>query len=286
MTMKYCSIASGSNGNCYYVSKGDDAVLIDVGINTKHVELRMQRLGIDPSSIKAIFITHEHTDHIRGLSVFCKRYQIPVFITAGSYKGSRLQLPEQLVNIIPPNAKVHIGDLQVMGIPKYHDAKEPCSFVVSDGQVNISIMTDLGRGCDNVKHVIQHSDVLLLESNYDEEMLDRGRYSYFLKNRIRSGWGHISNATALQLFLDHRSDRLKHLILGHLSAENNSVEKVWETFDPHCADIKLSIASRYEESELFDFQELAQMQQQAEWTFTVESVRIETTVIIRSGSEG
>ena len=280
--MRYCSIASGSNGNCYYVAKGDDAVLIDVGINTKHVELRMQRLGIDSSSIKAIFITHEHTDHIRGLSVFCKRYQIPVYITAGSYKGSRLHLPEELVNIIPPNAKVQIGSLYVMGIPKYHDAKEPCSFVVSDGEVNVSILTDLGRGCDNVKYVVQHSDVLLLESNYDEEMLDRGRYSYFLKNRIRGGWGHISNETALQLFLEHRSSRLKHLILGHLSAENNTVEKVWETFEPHCSDTKLSIASRHEESELFDFRELSTLQQKETWAVTVEEVRVETTVIIHS----
>lgn len=281
LTMRYCSIASGSNGNCYYVAQGEDAVLIDVGINTKHVELRMQRLGIDPASIKAIFITHEHTDHIRGLSVFCKRYKIPVYITAGSYKGSRLHLPEELVHIIPPNAKTRIGDLYVMGIPKYHDAKEPCSFVVSDGKINVAILTDLGRGCANVQYVIKHSDVLLLESNFDEEMLERGRYSYYLKNRIRSGWGHISNHTALQLFLEHRTSRLKHLILGHLSAENNTVEKVWQTFEPHCDNTKLSIASRHEETELFDFEEVSQSIQQPLWATAVTEIHVESTVIIR-----
>lgn len=249
--MRYCSIASGSNGNCYYVAKGDDAILVDIGINAKHVEIRMARLGIDPASIKAIFITHEHTDHIRGLSVFSKRYQIPVYITKGSYEGSRLHMPEHLVNFIQPNAKVQIGNLIVMGIPKYHDAKEPCSFVVTDGKVNVSIMTDLGRGCENVKHVIQHSDVLLLESNFDDDMLQNGRYSYFLKNRIRSGWGHISNTTALGLFLENKSPRLKHLILGHLSGENNTVELVEELFRPHCEDIQLSIATRTEETPLF-----------------------------------
>lgn len=250
--MKYCSIASGSNGNCYYVAEGDDVILVDVGINAKHVELRMQNLGIEPSSIKAIFITHEHTDHIRGLSVFSKRHQIPVYITSGSYKGSRLHLPEELVQIIAADAKVRIGNLSIMGIPKYHDAKEPCSFVVTDGKLNISILTDIGRGCDNVKHVIQHSDVLLLESNYDEDMLRTGRYSYFLKNRISSGWGHISNKTALELFLEHKSARLKHLILGHLSGENNTIAIVENTFKQYCDSLHLSIATRDRETEVFD----------------------------------
>jgi len=257
--MKYCSIASGSNGNCYYLAKGEDAILIDIGINTKHVEIRMARLGIDPASIKAIFITHEHTDHIRGLSVFSKRYQIPVYITPGSYEGSRLHMPEHLIHFISPNAQVNIGKLKVMGIPKFHDAKEPCSFVVTDGKVNVSIMTDLGRGCDNVKHVIQHSDVLLLESNFDEQLLEKGRYSYFLKSRIRSGWGHISNTTALELFLENRKPRLKHLILGHLSGENNTVELVDELFRPHCDEIVFSIATRYEETEIFEIDEEKQI---------------------------
>lgn len=251
--MQYAAIASGSNGNCYYVAKGEDVVLIDVGINTKHVELRMAKLGLSPAAVKAIFITHEHTDHIKGLSVFCKRYQIPVYLTEGTYKGTKLRLPEHLVHIINADARIEVGALTVIGIPKYHDAKEPCSFVVTDGVTNVSILTDLGRGCDNVKHVIQHSDVLLLESNYDEEMLRTGRYSYYLKNRISSGWGHISNREALELLLENRSTRLRHLILGHLSGENNTVDIVHQTFAPHCEGIELSIALRTEETPLFEY---------------------------------
>ncbi len=255
--MRYAAIASGSNGNCYYIAKGQDAILVDVGINTKHVELRMGNLGINPADIKGIFITHEHTDHIRGLSVFCKRYQVPVYITAGSYGGSRLHLPEHLVNIITPDAKVDIGCLSIYGIPKYHDAKEPCSFMVHADGVNVCVLTDLGRACDNVKAAIANADILMLESNFDEEMLQGGRYSYYLKNRISSGWGHMSNKVALETFLAHRSARLKHLILTHLSGENNSVDLVQATFAQHCCDITLSVATRYQETALFDLETIS-----------------------------
>lgn len=250
--MKYCALASGSNGNCYYLANGEDAVLIDVGINAKQVELRMTNLGIVPSTIKAIFITHEHTDHIRGLAVFCKRYQVPVYMTAGSYHGSRLQLPEYLLHIINSDQMVKIGALMICGVPKYHDAEDPCSFVVSNGEVNVAVLTDIGRVCDNVKRVVSEADVLLLEANYDEELLNSGSYPYFLKNRIQDGWGHLANHTALQTVLTYRKRRLRHLILGHLSGQNNSVELVYKTFAPHFGGTKLSIATRFQETELFD----------------------------------
>lgn len=257
MSLRYCAIASGSNGNCYFVGNEKDAVLVDVGINTKHVELRMARLGISPESINAIFITHEHTDHVRGLSVFCKRYQIPVYLTEGTYKGTKLQLPSDLVNIINADEMISIGSLQVQAIPKCHDAKEPCSFMVSNGLVNIAVLTDLGRGCANVKYAIHQSDVLFLEANYDEDMLRNGRYSYFLKNRISSGWGHISNKEALELLIENRSSRLKHLILTHLSGQNNTVDIVQHTFQQYCEGIEMSIATRTEETVLFSYGERA-----------------------------
>lgn len=254
--MKYCALASGSNGNCYYIAKDDVAVLIDVGINSKHVHLRMHNLGIVPTQVKAVFITHEHTDHICGLSVFARKYNLPVYITQGSYNNSKLNLPTHLINIIKPNGRVSIGDMEIIGIPKYHDAQEPCSFVVTDGETNIGIMTDIGRPCSNVAHVVRHSDILLLESNFDEDMLEKGRYPYFLKNRIRNGWGHISNKTALELFVQNRSPRLRHLILGHLSGENNRVDLVEKTFASYCEDIRFSVATRYTETELFDTKDL------------------------------
>lgn len=250
--VKYCAIASGSNGNCYYIQKNKSAILIDVGINSKHVHLRFENLGLDPTVVKAIFITHEHTDHIKGLSVFAKKYQIPVYITKGSYEGSRLHLPQHLVHFIHPQSVTQIDEMTVYGIPKYHDAKEPCSFVVSDGEFNIGVLTDIGRICENVQHVIQHVDVLLLEANYDEEMLWKGRYSLFLKNRISGGWGHLSNQLALQLFSENKTDRIKHLMLTHLSGENNSIELVYHTFEQFADQLCLTIATREQETELFD----------------------------------
>jgi len=274
--MRYGALASGSNGNCYYMAHNEDAILIDVGINAKHVELRMDNLGISPKAIRAIFITHEHTDHIRGLAVFCKRHQIPVYMTAGSYRGSRLQLPEHLLYIIQADAEIRIGSLTVSGVPKYHDAEEPCSFVVSDGQHRIAILTDIGRACERVKEVVGQADVLLLEANYDEELLDNGRYPYFLKNRIRSGWGHLSNRAALETFLECRTPRLRHVILGHLSGENNSVELVQQTFARHCRRIKLSIATRDRETDLFDSASLVPVPEVKE---TIRPIAYQTTLI-------
>ena len=250
--MRYSALASGSNGNCYYVAKDNIAVLIDVGINSKHIHLRMDNLGINPAEINAIFVTHEHTDHIRGLAVFSRRYQIPIFMTQGTYDGSKLEIPAHLLNIIQTNSMVQLGPLSIYGVPKFHDAREPCSFLVSDGIHNISVLTDIGRVCDNIKKAIKISDVLLLESNFDEDLLENGRYPHYLKNRIRSGDGHLSNSCSLAALLASKTSRLKHLILGHLSGENNTTAIVEQTFSPHCQDVKLSIANRVENTALFE----------------------------------
>ena len=270
--VRYCALASGSNGNSYYIAKGNSAVLVDIGINTKNMLLRMASLGINPANIDAIFITHEHTDHIQGLSVFIKRFQIPVYLTVGTYESSRLQLPDYLLNFIKADSIVNVGELSIYAIPKYHDAQEPCSFMVTDGHLNISVLTDLGRICANVQKAIEISDVIFLESNFDEEMLDKGRYPYYLKNRIRGGLGHLSNRISLEAFIAHKTDRVKHLILGHLSGENNHPELVEELFAPHCSDIKLSVALRSCATPLFEISLVEQ--EQIQTTITYQSIRV------------
>lgn len=126
--IRYCALASGSNGNSYFIAKDDTAILVDAGINCKQLQLRMQEREIDPSSIRAVFITHEHVDHVKGLSVFVKRHKIPVYLTSGTYTALRTELPADLLNFIPVNAHIQLGALSIFGVPKYHDASEPCSF--------------------------------------------------------------------------------------------------------------------------------------------------------------
>lgn len=255
--MKYCALASGSNGNSYYISKGSDAVLIDIGVSCKQIEKRMNNLDLCPSSVRAVFVTHEHSDHIRGLMVFAKRYQVPLYMTRGTYQGSKLDLPPHLLHIIENNSFIEIGQLQVQAFPKYHDAIEPCSFTVSDGQSNIGVLTDIGKACPNVIDAVRNTEVLILEANYDEDMLFNGRYPYFLKQRIAGDFGHLSNAHSLDLFINHRSHRLKHVILSHLSGQNNSEEKVYEAFAPYCGNVQLDIASRERETALFEVSRLS-----------------------------
>ncbi|MFZ4263195.1 MBL fold metallo-hydrolase [Sphingobacterium sp. HJSM2_6] len=252
--IQYCALASGSNGNSYYVSKNGKGILIDIGINSKQLHLRMASVGVDPCSIEAIFITHEHVDHIAGLSVFTKKYQIPVFMTKGTYESCAHLIPAYLINIIASNSCVQIGELAIYGIPKIHDAKEPCSFLVSDGKTNIAVLTDLGSVCANVQRAISLSDILILESNYDEFMLKNGRYPYYLKNRISGGMGHLSNSICLKALLENKSARLKHLILGHLSGENNRVDLVYETFAAHSTTFTLSVAERHQATSLYRYE--------------------------------
>lgn len=249
--MKYCALASGSNGNSYYIAKNEDAVLIDIGINCKQIELRMANLQLNPHSVKGIFITHEHTDHIRGVSVFARRYRTPMYMTKGTFHSSNLNVPLELVHIIDEKEQVEIGQLTVSAFPKLHDAAEPCSFTVSDGKNNVAIITDIGTICDHVIHAVKNTEVLILESNYDDDMLMQSNYPYFLKERIAGNLGHLSNKSSLELFVNHRSHRLKHVILSHLSGQNNTVEKALANFAPYCKDIELTIATRDKETKLY-----------------------------------
>ncbi|GAB3936892.1 MBL fold metallo-hydrolase [Mucilaginibacter myungsuensis] len=254
MSVYICSLNSGSNGNCYYVGDERDAVLIDAGLSCRETEKRMLRAGLSMSKVRAIFVSHEHSDHIRGIPVIAKKYDLPVYITQGTFSNSsflRLELDRQYFVRLTAFAEVRIGDLCITAFPKIHDAMDPHSFIVTRGDIKIGIFTDLGRCCDNLIAYFKQCHAAFLEANYDEAMLDGGRYPWHLKQRIRGGRGHISNREALQLFLDHRPPHLSHLLLAHLSQDNNCPDLVQRLFNDHANGVHVTVASRHVESAVY-----------------------------------
>jgi phosphoribosyl 1,2-cyclic phosphodiesterase len=251
MSLFITSLNSGSNGNCYYVGNSHEAVLIDAGISCRETEKRMKRLGLDMAAVKAIFVSHEHGDHITGIPALSKKYQLPVYATGLTCQHLGLPVEEHLLMSIKTNSSITIGQLQVTCFAKKHDAVEPCSFVVNFENINIGVFTDIGVACDDVVHHFKKCHAIFLEANYDTDMLMRGNYPYHLKKRISNGFGHLSNAQALELFLKHRPKYMSHVILSHLSKNNNSPELVQQLFDQHAGNTKIIVASRYNETPVY-----------------------------------
>jgi phosphoribosyl 1,2-cyclic phosphodiesterase len=251
--LKIASIASGSNGNCYYLGNDDDAILIDAGVSAKQIAERMNRLGLSLSKLRGLFISHEHADHIRGIDVFSRKHAVPVFMTQKTYVSYGHVIRDTLLNFFLPGKPVQLGNISVHPFLKSHDAIEPCSFSVSSGNRNVAVITDIGLQCENVIDHIRNADAAFLESNYDDQMLKTGPYPAYLKRRIASDVGHLSNTQAASLALEYASARLKHIFLSHLSANNNTPELALSTFiqlTRRRSDLKLDvlIASREKES--------------------------------------
>lgn len=251
MALYIASLNSGSNGNCYYIGNHRDAVLIDAGISCRITEHRMARLGLSFKKVRAVFISHEHTDHTRGVEVIARRYKVPVYLTESTYQHSHLKIDENLVIPLKAYSPAHVGDLVVNAFPKMHDAKEPHSFTVTGGGITVGILTDIGEACEHVIQNFRLCHAAFLEANYDEVMLEEGRYPRFLKNRIRGDHGHLSNLQALELFCTHKPPFMTHLLLSHLSRDNNSPQLVLDLFMKHAGGTNIAIASRYEESAVF-----------------------------------
>ncbi|RNI29143.1 MBL fold metallo-hydrolase [Rufibacter latericius] len=254
MGMIITSLASGSNGNCYYLGNEQEAVLVDAGISCRETERRMQRLGLSMEKVKAIFISHEHSDHIKGLSVLAKKYRLPVYITPATLQHLRFGIEPQLVRSFQAYEPVQIGGLTVTGFPKFHDAADPHSFMVSHMGINVGVFTDIGAPCDHVIRQFMQCHAAFLETNYDEDLLEKGRYPYHLKVRIRGNHGHLSNRQALSLFTGYKPDFMSHVLLGHLSKDNNCPKLVQELFTSHAQGTEVVVASRYEETSVYEIE--------------------------------
>ena len=251
MTLYIASLNSGSNGNCYYIGNNDEAVLIDAGLSCRETERRMRRLALPLSRVKAIFISHEHDDHIRGVEVLSRRYQLPVYITQPTLAECRFPPDPQFVKSFNEGQSVTIGGLSILAFSKAHDASDPYSFVVSSPTIRIGIFTDIGAVCDNLIRHFTSCHAAFLETNYDEELLEKGRYPWPLKNRIRGGHGHLSNRQALDLFAAYRPPFMSHLLLSHLSQDNNRPELAQALFEQQSRGTTITVASRHIESEVY-----------------------------------
>lgn len=251
MSLFICSLNSGSNANCYYLGNQEEAILVDGGLSCRETEKRLKRLGLSVKKIKAIFVTHEHGDHVHGIPALSKKYQLPVYITPETFRNGRLDIKAHLVFGVRAYDPVKIGNLSVTAFPKLHDACDPHSFLVECASVRVGIFTDIGLPCEHVIRHFQQCHAAFLEANYDEAMLANGSYPVYLKNRIRGDKGHMSNEQAVELFVRHKPPFMSHLFLSHLSKDNNSPILVKNTFTRIASGTEIVIASREKETPLY-----------------------------------
>lgn len=262
--MRLCSISSGSDGNCIYVGGENTNLLVDAGISGKKVEAGLAKIDVDPQKIDGIFITHEHTDHIAGVGVLARRYHIPIYSTVETiyamlHTKNVGKIPEELLNYVEPDQSVFVKDMQVMPFSISHDAANPVAYTFQEGNHKMGIATDLGTYDDYIVNHLSGSEVMLLEANHDVNMLQVGPYPYMLKQRILGRKGHLSNLLSAGLICEVLSEKVKHIILGHLSKENNFPDLAYETVkceleqNGHpCSQDFLTVAKCFEPTTVFE----------------------------------
>lgn len=232
--MNLCSIASSSSGNCIYVGNEKTHLLIDIGLSCKKLEQGLEALDINPKALDGVLITHEHSDHIKGLGVLSRKHKIPIYATKKTWnaiiQSNKLgKIDVSLYNEIIPNSYFNINDIEITAFNIPHDAIDPVCYNFISNNKKISIATDLGCYNDYIIENLKGSHILFLESNHDKRMLEVGNYPYYLKRRILSDVGHLSNDMAGNLIRELIHEDLAYVLLGHLSKENNHEAVAYET---------------------------------------------------------
>lgn len=264
MKFELCTIASGSSGNCIYIGTDKHKILVDAGISGKKITAGLEQIGVEPDEIQGVFITHEHSDHIKGAGIISRKYNWPIYATQATWN---LMLEEnkigkvlaENIRIVDKGQAMNFSGLEIMPYSIYHDAADPVGYTFSYEQKKMSIATDLGHVDQRILNALKDSHLILLESNHDVGMLQAGGYPYHLKQRILSENGHLSNELAAKALLGVYNENLEHAILGHLSRENNFPDLAYLTTKNELQsngievgkDIQVTVANKDEISEIY-----------------------------------
>ncbi len=262
--MKVISLQSGSNGNCFYVESNGVRLLFDAGISGQCARDRLDQHGRDINDVDALFISHDHSDHIRSMGIFQRKFGMPVYVTRGTlnaaYRTGKVG-PMQRVRFFSAGDSVQFPDadgnpVQVHTVPTPHDSADGVAFIIEDQKGSrVGILTDLGHVFDGLREVLESLDAVVIESNYDPEMLEYGRYPEHLKRRIRGRGGHLSNKEAAELVYHTKvkKNRLKWACLCHLSEDNNNPDVAVKTHKKLVGeDFPVYVASRDEVSRVLE----------------------------------
>ncbi len=263
MTLKFCSLASGSSGNCEYIETDKIRILIDAGLSGIKIQNALKSIDVDPNSIDCILVTHEHKDHTKGVGILSRRFDLPIYANEGTWRNMEQDIgciDSKNIKIIKTNSEFEIENLGVLPFSIHHDAQDPVGYCFYHEDKKISIVTDTGYVCDNIKNIIKNSDLMMIESNHDIEMLKVGKYPWFLKKRILGDCGHLSNNAAGELIADIFSGNNEIVLLSHLSKENNFPELAYQTvanvLDERGInvnnDIQLGLTSRHCPTEVYN----------------------------------
>lgn len=260
---KFCSLASGSSGNSVFVEHKGSKILIDCGFSGRKIENLLSQIGENPKDLDAIFLTHEHVDHVKGASVMSRRYDIPIYANKGtwlSFIKSAGKLKEENIKIFRSNSFLNFNSFDIFPISIHHDAKEPVGFILYLDNKKITVLTDTGIIDERILNEIRGSDVYYFEANHDLDALKRGPYTYPMKVRIMGKMGHLSNDQAAKSLADAIQGKNEKIFLAHLSETNNSEELCKITVDNYlksCGldtnrDINLEVAKRHSPSSIVE----------------------------------
>lgn len=262
--MRFCPLFSGSSGNALFVKGGNTALLVDAGLAGSTVAGALRAIGEDPASLAGILVTHEHIDHVRGVGVLARRFKVPVYANAGTWRGMLPYtgaIPEGQVRMFETGREFYIGDMAVFPFKTPHDANESVGYAFRAEGKKLSVLTDVGHMHDGLFDAVAGSDLLLIESNHDVEMLKVGPYPYPLKRRILGDEGHLSNDACGAALAKLFRRGVKQAVLGHLSGENNLGSIALETVraalraeDIHDGDLPLSLAYRDRAGEIYELE--------------------------------